>query len=343
MLTVDLMKSVRLSPRPLSHRLVARWILGPNFRFPLRNVEIEIEGVERIPEGGRVYIAMNHTDRYQNFPFQYQLLKERDMYAVTWAKGKYYHRPIHKRFLLATGNIPTPSKGYIITADSVRVLGHPVRPPLYRLIRDAFDAGDYGERAQAELLEEARGVGEAEDLHALYERPRDMLGVDFDPAETTYLAALAHLFGELVEAFVDLNLRAFDLGLKIIVYPEGTRSKHLAPGHPGLAQMALRTEATVVPIGVSGTDLLYPGHNPFARPGRCVYRVGEPLTPDGELKRFQIHEPYRPFTRDSHRFDDRFEAMTELVMSKIDQLVDPEYRAEAGPPTGKHDEARFLY
>lgn len=343
MLDLDLMDSVHLSPRPPLQRIVASGILEPSFHLPGREVEIAFEGLERIPAAGRIYLAMNHTDRYQNFPFQVRLRRERRLYAVTWVKGKYYHRPLHKRFLLATGNIPTPSKGYVITADSVRALGRPLRPPLYRLIRDAIDAGAHGEAAQRELLARAEAIGQGDDLRWLCARPRDMLGVPFDPLERTYLAALALVFGRLIERFVALNLRAFDLGLKIIVYPEGTRSRHLAPGHPGLAQMALRTRATIVPVGVSGTDRLYPGKSPIPRAGRCVFRVGEPLTPEGALKPFRIDEPYRPFTAESRRYDETFEAVTRLVMSRIDRLVDPEYRAAAGPPTGTRDAARFLY
>lgn len=339
MLTPELMRSIRLTPRPRVQRLLARGLIGPMFHLPGRRVDIRVEGLDRIPQG-RVFLAMNHTDRYQNFPFQYRLMKDRDMYAATWAKGKYYHRPLHKRFLLATGNIPTPSKGYVITVDAVEILGRPLTPPIYRLVRDAFDAGDYSAAAHDALLDRA---DEPDVLRRLFRTPRRMLGVPFDPGESTYLAELAAVFGELIEAFVQLNLEAFDLGLKVIVYPEGTRSKHLAAGKPGLAQMALRTGATIVAVGVSGTDRLYPGHSPVPRPGRCVYRVGEPLTPEGRLAPFQIDEPFRPFTRASHRFDDRFAAVTELVMSEIDELLDPEYRAAAGPPTGKRDEERFVY
>jgi 1-acyl-sn-glycerol-3-phosphate acyltransferase len=341
MLTLDMMRSIELAPRPLGQRLFARGFVGPSLR--LRHVDVEIEGMRKIPDRGRVFIAMNHTDRYQNFPFQYRLLVERDMYAATWAKGKYYHRPLHKNFLLATSNIPTPSKGYVITVDSTNVLGQPLDASLYRLIRDAVDAGDYGPAAHARLLDAARDAGQQPDLQRLFDQPRDMLGVPFDPAKSPYLEALADCFGQLIEAFVDLNIQAFDRGLKVVVYPEGTRSKHLAEGHPGLAQMALRTGATIVPVGCSGTDRLYPGHNPVPQTGKCVYRVGEPLTPDGELAELQIDESFRPFTRDSHRFDEQFEAVTRLVMSSIDGLLDPEYRAEAGPPTGKHDADRFVY
>jgi hypothetical protein len=343
MLTAELMRSIKMSPRPLSQQLVAKGIIGPAFKLPFRKVDVVVEGLDRIPAGGRVYIAMNHTDRYQNFPFQFEMMKRRGMYAATWAKGKYYHRPLHRNFLLATANIPTPSKGYVITVDSVNVLGRPLSHELYRIVRDAFDAGHHAVEDHDHLRELAAEAGVLDELQPLLSTARDVLGHPFDPARETYLATLAAAFGELIEAFVDLNLRAFDVGLKIIVYPEGTRSRHLSEGKPGLAQMAVRTGATIVPVGCSGTDVLYPGHNPFARAGQCVYRVGEPLTPEGRLKEYQIDEPYRPFTRDSHRFDDRFAAVTKLVMAEIDNLVDPEYRADAGPPTGKRDEDRFVY
>jgi hypothetical protein len=33
---------------------------------------------------------MNHTDRYNYWPFQYQLWKWQYPYTTVWAKGKYY-------------------------------------------------------------------------------------------------------------------------------------------------------------------------------------------------------------------------------------------------------------
>ncbi len=50
--------------------------------------------------------------------------------------------------------------------------------------------------------------------------------------------------------------KILDKGGAVGVHPEGTRSRDglLGPGHPGVAQMALRSGAPVVPVALVGTD-----------------------------------------------------------------------------------------
>lgn len=64
------------------------------------------------------------------------------------------------------------------------------------------------------------------------------------------------------------------------IYPEGTRSRdgYLYKGKIGVAWLAHMTGATVVPVGLIGTDKLQkPGSN-MVYPHRFTVRVGEPLT-----------------------------------------------------------------
>lgn len=66
------------------------------------------------------------------------------------------------------------------------------------------------------------------------------------------------------------------------VHPEGTRSRDglLGPGHRGVAQMALRADATVVPVALVGTDTVQPiGARVPKYRGRAEIRFGAPIGP----------------------------------------------------------------
>lgn len=162
---------------------------------------------------------------------------------------------------------------------------------------------------------------------------RDMLGLAFAPECEHYVEAQVRLLGAMMDEFVEFNRQALGLGCNLLVFPEGTRSPTLSQGRTGLAQMALRLKLPVVPVGCSGSDRAYPGSNPLSRGGEVLYRIGDPLRPGKELAEFAIGEPYQPFTRHASQKDgDRFEALTRIVMDRINDLLDPEYRR------GKSDE-----
>jgi 1-acyl-sn-glycerol-3-phosphate acyltransferase len=79
-----------------------------------------------------------------------------------------------------------------------------------------------------------------------------------------------------VDAF-RLAQRILDEGHVLVVFPEGTRSTTggLQEAKDGLALLALRSGAPILPVGVSGTDRFWPRHT-FPRPGgRVGLRVGE--------------------------------------------------------------------
>lgn len=334
MLTLDIMKGIELTARPPG-QMAAGWIIRANFRFPLTRTRVEIEDFERIPDRP-VYIAMNHTDRFNYWPFQVHLWKQRDEFTATWVKGKYYNHPVSREFMVATNNIPTPSRGYLITADAYAVLGHAPSPDLYRLMRSATEkAWD-----DAELLAQATELGLKREVNHLMKTPRNILGLDFHPFKHGLVERHRELFRQMMDIFIELNFQAFDKGLRVIVFPEGTRSTTLGRGKPGLAQMALRTSSTIVPVGSNGCEVAYPGDNPMSKGGKIVYRVGEPLTPDGDLAPFQIAEEFRPFTDEAHRFDGQFAAVTDLVMERISELVDARYRA--GDSTAVEGADRFV-
>lgn len=322
MLTLDVMREIKLTPVPVVQKAVS-WILRANYRFPATRTPITVEHWENLPTDGRpVYLAMNHTDRYNYWPFQVQLAKKKDIFTATWVKGKYYNHPVTQRFMVATNNIPTPSRGYVLTADAASLIGPP-EGELYRILRDAIE----GASSDAELFEKCADTKYVEHVDKLLGTPRDMLGLNFDPSRHEYVECQREVFRMMMDEFINLNQQAFDVGLRVLVFPEGTRSVTLGDGKPGLAQMALRTGATIVPVGCNGSNLAYPSNNPFSSGGKITYRIGEPLTPEDELAAYRIDEEFRPFTDEANEYSDKFEAVTDLVMERIAGLLDPEYLA----------------
>jgi 1-acyl-sn-glycerol-3-phosphate acyltransferase len=88
-----------------------------------------------------------------------------------------------------------------------------------------------------------------------------------------------------VEAF-RLAQRILDEGHVLFVFPEGTRSPDgaLQAARDGVALLALRTGATIVPIGISGSDLVWPKGQRLPHPGGHVtVRIGRPFRAADEL------------------------------------------------------------
>jgi 1-acyl-sn-glycerol-3-phosphate acyltransferase len=98
------------------------------------------------------------------------------------------------------------------------------------------------------------------------------------------------------------------------IYPEGTRTRdgYLHRGHTGVARLALRSQAPIVPVGLIGTDEIQPVDKKLPRPFRRVsIRFGEPI--------------------DAARYGDRehdhlaLRELTDEVMYEIRQLSGYEY------------------
>ncbi|MBA2662728.1 MAG: 1-acyl-sn-glycerol-3-phosphate acyltransferase [Bradymonadaceae bacterium] len=340
MLTLDVMNNIRLSRRPIGQVAMATLVLGPNFNFPLRRTRITLEGIENLPKDEPVILAMNHTDRYNYWPFQYRLWRDHKRFTTTWVKGKYFNNKAIERFMVSMANVPVPSRGYLISADAINLLDRPLSEEAYRLLRDALDAGESNTRMVREAAADRGVLGE---VLSVFDTARNMLGLDFDPNRQSYFEAMGELFDRMMDRFIQLNFEAFDLGLSILVFPEGTRARRLSEGHTGVAQMALRLGATVVPVGCNGSDHVYPGNSPLARGGNIVYRLGAPLRPDGDLAPFQIAEPFRPFTREAeHKYSANFRGLTDVVMERINALLDARYQRAEGGETLVKGSKRFM-
>ena len=102
----------------------------------------------------------------------------------------------------------------------------------------------------------------------------------------------------------------------LLVFPEGTRNPGaLAPGGDGLAYMALRTQAPIIPVGITGTERI----NNYVRVAfpftRVKVTIGEAFTlpvVEGRLPRAALH------------------SMTETIMERIAALLPPAYRGVYG-------------
>ena len=88
-----------------------------------------------------------------------------------------------------------------------------------------------------------------------------------------------------VEAF-RLARRILDEGHVLFVFPEGTRSPDgaLQAARDGVALLALRSGAPIVPVGIAGSDRVWPRGRKLPRPGgRLTIRVGTPFRIADEL------------------------------------------------------------
>ncbi|HET7702095.1 MAG TPA: lysophospholipid acyltransferase family protein [Candidatus Limnocylindrales bacterium] len=125
--------------------------------------------------------------------------------------------------------------------------------------------------------------------------------------------------GADVEAF-RVARRILDAGHVLMVFPEGTRSPtgQLQQPKDGLAMLALRTNPTIVPIGFSNTDRVWPKGRKIPRiGGHATMRIGEP---------FRLGDLLPPEI-------DRKAAKglaTTLIMQRIAALIDPRHRGTYG-------------
>ena len=341
MLDLARLERVRLHRRPPGQLMVAELFLRPSYRFP-RKTEIVIEGLERIPRDRSVFFAMNHTDRYNYWPFQYALHRTGvHRYTATWVKGKYYEHPAIAWFMDATNNIPLPSRGYVLTTEFRRTVGRVPTEAEYRQLRDLADGNLATQRAAfVDASAELKRFLEAQGADAA------LAPIGRDGREAVFLPRFEELFDRMIEAVVKLTRDAMErCRCHVLVFPQGTRSKRLSRGHTGLAQMSQRLGGAIVPVGCNGSDRLYPSGSPWSSGGRVVYRIGPLLEVDGaDLAPHRVGEDFTPFSREAvTRHGASFRAITDLVMDHVNQLLDPEYqRSASGESDGVAGVRRFV-
>lgn len=126
-----------------------------------------------------------------------------------------------------------------------------------------------------------------------------------------------------IEAF-RLAQRILGEGHVLFVFPEGTRSPDgaLQAARDGIALLALRTGAQIVPIGISGSDGVWPKGQRLPHPGGHVtVRVGPPFRPTDELP------PGTSRAESKHR-------TTDLIMRRIAELLPARQRGVYGSSGG---------
>jgi 1-acyl-sn-glycerol-3-phosphate acyltransferase len=122
------------------------------------------------------------------------------------------------------------------------------------------------------------------------------------------------------------------------VAPEGTRSRtgHLGEPKPGVALLALRTGAPILPVGIAGSEDVWPVGARLPRPGsRATLRFG-PLLRPADLGLAGSTGGGDPEGDDAAGADQRTDrraaigAATELLMGRIAELLPPSYRGRFG-------------
>ncbi len=119
-----------------------------------------------------------------------------------------------------------------------------------------------------------------------------------------------------VEAY-RLATRLLEAGYVVMIYPEGTRSPtgELQAAKDGLATLAMRTGAAILPIGINDSDRVWAkGQLPRPFPRRTItVRIGEPfhaadvVPPEAEKRAAKS-------------------IATRAIMGRIAELLDPRHR-----------------
>ncbi len=329
MITLQQLEKLRLHRRPAGQLVMANLVLSWDYLLP-RRTRIVLEGLDNLPRDRTVFLAMNHTDRYNYWPAQYAMYRAGLPFTATWVKGKYYDKAMTARFLDSTNNIPLPSRGYVLVAEFRKAMGRRTEADEYRFLRDLVDGAVQPE--DADLAGQTPAVRQF-----VADRGGSLRG---------FVDAFEQRFEPMIAQVIRLNRQAIcELGVNVLVFPQGTRSKRLAKGHTGMIQLAMHLGAAVVPVGCNGADKLYPGVSPFSKGGKVTYRFGTPMEPTGpELGPYRVQEPYVPLTRSAaERHGVQFRAATEVIMQRINGLLDVEYQAAAdGASDGVRGIDRFL-
>lgn len=121
--------------------------------------------------------------------------------------------------------------------------------------------------------------------------------------------------------------RLLQQGEVLVIFPEGHRSDHgpLITAHPGIALIALRSNAPIVPVGISGTRRVLKGGRFLFWAPTVTVRYGTPFTLGGA---------------DGRRTRESLAQATDTIMYRIAALLPPEQRGPyANPPVAQPSRA----
>jgi len=315
MVNIKFLDKINLATSPWAQKFLGYAVLAPNYNWFAR-VNIKLENMENIPKGEAVIFAMNHTDRFNYWPFQYKLWRAKDYpFTTVWVKGTYFNNKILGQLLKLCNTFPVPSKGYIIRELFQKTFRRTTTRDEYRMIKDLLD----------------KKIALPDALNSATQEVRDLLSEKWEwmsDAGASFLQFIENNYFTMMEKVAQISLGAlFEKKLSIIIFPEGTRSVKLSEGRSGIAQLALKSEKAVIPVGCNGSEVVYPGSSPFARSGTITYSIGKPMTVHDQLKEFRIKEKFQLFSRESQqKHKGAFEGATEAIMRNIDALLDDRYR-----------------
>jgi 1-acyl-sn-glycerol-3-phosphate acyltransferase len=113
---------------------------------------------------------------------------------------------------------------------------------------------------------------------------------------------------------LEKGLEVIKSGSPLVVAPEGTRRRQpgMRQAKPGIAFLAMKAKAPIVPVGITGTETWIPSWKKFRRP-RITMNIGKPFS-----------LPEEPLAREQRQA--KLEEYTTLIMKRIAALVPPEYR-----------------
>lgn len=82
-------------------------------------------------------------------------------------------------------------------------------------------------------------------------------------------------------------LKRLNTGGQLLLFPEGMRTSDGSIGtlHPGLAMLAARSQAQVVPVVIDGAFECWPRHRKMFRPGRIWVSYGRPMRYGGQRRK----------------------------------------------------------
>jgi len=111
---------------------------------------------------------------------------------------------------------------------------------------------------------------------------------------------------------IRLALRLLDQGRMVMIFPEGHRSPDhtLQQGMPGAAYIAMKSQAPLLPIGITGTEKI------------SAWRMAVPLT----RFRVNIGQPFTLPNVEGTPSKEVVDSMRDMVMSRIAALLPPAYR-----------------
>ena len=118
--------------------------------------------------------------------------------------------------------------------------------------------------------------------------------------------------GQLDRQAIRQAHQVLDKGLALVVFPEGKRSRNakLQPAFSGLALVALRNGAPIVPVGIAGTEKIK-GVAWLVRRPKVTVNIGRPFSLPSVASKLTKVE---------------LAGVTDSIMTRIAELLPPEYR-----------------